>query len=94
MSLFCPYAVVQFSAPHAQLTISSQLLEIHTSPILQLSVYVTVVVDAVDVHSVVVFVTTREYVPVCGCNSQTYSNKCEAGAWGISEFKVGACSTN
>ena len=37
---------------------------------------------------------TREYVPVCGCNNQTYSNKCEAGAWGISEFKVGACSTN
>lgn len=37
---------------------------------------------------------TKEYVPVCGCNNQTYSNKCEAGAWGISEFKVGACSTN
>ena len=37
---------------------------------------------------------TKEYVPVCGCNNITYSNKCEAGAWGINEFNIGACNTN
>lgn len=37
---------------------------------------------------------TREYVPVCGCNNRTYSNSCEANAWGIEDFSVGECGSN
>ncbi len=31
------------------------------------------------------------YDPVCGCNEKTYSNECEARAYGITNFKKGAC---
>jgi hypothetical protein len=37
---------------------------------------------------------TREYAPVCGCNNRTYSNSCEANAWGIEDFSVGECGIN
>ena len=37
---------------------------------------------------------TREYAPVCGCNNRTYSNSCEANAWGIENFSVGECGSN
>ena len=36
----------------------------------------------------------REYAPVCGCNNITYSNSCEAEAWGIEDFSVGECGNN
>ena len=34
---------------------------------------------------------TREYAPVCGCNNRTYSNSCEAEAWGIDDYSQGEC---
>lgn len=37
---------------------------------------------------------TREYAPVCGCNNRTYSNSCEANAWGIEEFSDGVCGNS
>ena len=37
---------------------------------------------------------TREYLPVCGCNNRTYSNSCEANAWGIRDFLNGECGNN
>lgn len=37
---------------------------------------------------------TREYLPVCGCNNRTYSNSCEANAWGIKDFLNGECGNN
>ena len=34
---------------------------------------------------------TREFVPVCGCNNKTYSNKCIASSWGIETYTMGKC---
>jgi len=31
------------------------------------------------------------YMPVCGCNGQTYGNACEAGADGVKQYTDGAC---
>ncbi|MAW50632.1 MAG: hypothetical protein CMC41_05820 [Flavobacteriaceae bacterium] len=34
---------------------------------------------------------TADYTPVCGCNNKTYSNQCEANAWGIETYVDGEC---
>jgi hypothetical protein len=37
---------------------------------------------------------TAQYDPVCGCNSKTYGNACEADRAGVTSFTKGACNTN
>ena len=34
---------------------------------------------------------TMQYDPVCGCDDQTYSNACVAGAAGIQHTEPGSC---
>ncbi len=47
--------------------------------------------DAPGVCRVPPTICTREFMPVCGCDRQTYSNACNANAAGVSVLSVGAC---
>lgn len=38
-------------------------------------------------------VCTEEYMPVCGCDTITYGNRCKADIAGVLEYTPGACST-
>ena len=35
---------------------------------------------------------TKEYVPVCGCDNTTYSNKCVAESEGVNTWSIGSCN--
>ncbi len=51
-----------------------------------------VIADAAGTCTKVRPMCTRDYRPVCGCDGETYSNKCSAHAAGISVASEGECA--
>lgn len=51
----------------------------------------TVSTDCLDTRGLVLNSCTDEYLPVCGCNDQTYSNECAAKNAGVKKWRKGPC---
>jgi hypothetical protein len=45
----------------------------------------------IDPEKIKVGACTKDYSPVCGCDSKTYGNSCAADLAGVKSWTLGAC---